>query len=223
MSRKISAARRDAFLRFLAESGNQTLSAERAKVSRSWVCLQRSGDPAFDAACVAAIAGAQSALRQSQDERSGKVEDSPSTSSGRTEFGGSAYLDGVELVVSGTNGVRTQVRRARLHQWTPRVEARFLDALSASCNVKAALAAAGMSKGSAYARRQRLPAFARAWDEAIAIGCARLECLLIQNIDYTFDPEAAPPEVRMAQVTVMDVIRTLGMYQRRDRQSATEP
>ena len=35
---KITKARRDVFLRVLGECGNQTLAAERARVSRSWVC-----------------------------------------------------------------------------------------------------------------------------------------------------------------------------------------
>ena len=49
MSRKTSPARRAAFLKALSETGNQTIAAERAKVSRSWVQLHRSTDPAFDA------------------------------------------------------------------------------------------------------------------------------------------------------------------------------
>src|SRR5438034_5024352 len=62
MYKKMSAARRGAFLKSLAETGNQTLSAERAKVSRSWVCLQRSTDAGFDAACGEAIGAAHEAL-----------------------------------------------------------------------------------------------------------------------------------------------------------------
>ena len=37
----------NAFFATLAATGNQTLAAERAKVSRSWVTLHRSADPAF--------------------------------------------------------------------------------------------------------------------------------------------------------------------------------
>ena len=62
MSKKFSAQRKRAFLTYLAQSGNQTLAAERAKVSRSWVCLHRATDAKFDAACVAAIAAAREAL-----------------------------------------------------------------------------------------------------------------------------------------------------------------
>lgn len=62
MSRKTSAARRAAFFKALRETGNQTIAAERAKVSRSWVQLQRSVDPAFKAAVAAAVAEAKAGL-----------------------------------------------------------------------------------------------------------------------------------------------------------------
>jgi hypothetical protein len=191
MTAKTSLARRNAFLKALAETGNQTLAAERAKVSRSWVCLHRANDPAFDADCVAAIAAAK--------ERFGETKGSPSTSSGRAELGmrgsrrppaGWRFAGGEELVVSGSRGRRVQVRRAKLKQWTPRVEDRFLSALAASCNVKAALVTVGMSKSGAYSHRARWPAFARAWDEAIAIGYARLEAAVIESADHFFDPDS---------------------------------
>lgn len=209
VSAKTSKARRAAFLKALSETGNQALSAERAKVSRSWVCLKRSTDPEFDAACREAIQTAKESFDwapASAGEQGGS----------RKPPKGWAFHAGEELVVSGTNGVRMQIRRAKLRQWTPRVEERFLSALSASCNVKASLAAVGMSHGSAYAHRKRFPAFARAWDEAVAIGMTKLEAALVENIDYAFDPEAPPPELEVREVTIMDLIRTLRMYQRRD-------
>ncbi|PAX07115.1 hypothetical protein [Sphingomonas lenta] len=62
MSAKTSERRRAAFFKALAETGNQTLAAERAKVSRSWVSLHRAGDPAFRAEMEAAIASAEARL-----------------------------------------------------------------------------------------------------------------------------------------------------------------
>ena len=85
----------------------------------------------------------------------------------------------MELVVSGSNGRRVQVRRVKCGGWTRRVEVRFLTALSETCNVKAAAREAGMSHSSSYAHRHRWPAFAREWDEAIAIGYAGLEAAVI--------------------------------------------
>jgi hypothetical protein len=56
MSAKTSAARRAAFMAAVAETGNRTLAAERAKVSASWVTLHRATDPAFKAELEAAVA-----------------------------------------------------------------------------------------------------------------------------------------------------------------------
>ena len=42
-------------------------------------------------------------------------------------------------------GRRVQIARARVKQWTPRVEDRFLATLAATCNVKAACAEVRMT------------------------------------------------------------------------------
>ena len=97
MSKKFSAQRKRAFLTYLSQSGNQTLSAERARVSRSWVQLHRSSDAEFDAACRAAILryASSAGSAATQDERFGEKW---------------RYHDGVELVVesvvAGTGGLR---------------------------------------------------------------------------------------------------------------------
>ena len=178
MSRKFTAARRNAFLRALAESGNQTLAAERAKVSRSWVRLHRSTDPGFDASCREAIALAKMMLSD---------DDSPKPQDPRWR-----YADGHELVVSGSNGRRTQIRRSRLRQWTPRVEDRFIAVLASTCNVKLACREVGLAFSSAYNHRKRWPAFARRWDQAVDMGYCELEAALIQNACHYLNPADAP-------------------------------
>ena len=178
MSAKITARRRAKFLHFLAASGNLSLSAERAKVSRSWVGLHRSTDPAFDAACRGAIAEARVTLGHRQ---------------ARGAASGWGFADGAELVINASNGRRVQVRRAKYRQWTPRIELRFLDALVTTCNAKAAARAAGMSMSSAYAHRRRWPRFAALWDEAVDVGAAVLEGALIAGaIAYI---EGEPSEI----------------------------
>ena len=164
ISAKITGRRRANFLHFLAASGNLTISAERAKVSRSWVGLQRSSDAAFDAACRAALAEARRTLGHRQ---------------ARGAEGGWGFAQGAELVINASNGRRVQVRRAALRQWTPRIELRFLDALLITCNVQCAAASAGMSKSSAYGHRRRWPRFAALWDEAVEIGSEGIEGALI--------------------------------------------
>jgi len=224
MSHKISAARRAAFLEALAETGNQTIAAERAKVSRSWVCLHRAADPAFDAAVRAAIESAKARLRGSD---------------GRAPPSGWGFLDGEELVVKGTGGSalrdaagaapqderkkgrRVQIARARLKQWTPRIEERFLAALGATCNVKAACAEVGMSASSAYEHRKRWPAFARRWDEAVKLGCIQLEFALVAYCCNPFsvpDPPALPPVEIVEPAVRIDYDRAMrGLYMQQHR------
>ncbi|MEN2786976.1 hypothetical protein ACFOKI_08365 [Sphingomonas qilianensis] len=168
MSAKTSPARRAAFMAAVAETGNRTLAAERAKVSASWVTLHRKTDPAFRAELDAALASARARLTA---QRGGAA--------GMTPAAGWRALAGEELVVRGGNGRRTQIARARLRQWTPRIEARFLAALAGCCNVRAACAAVGLSVASAYNHRARWAAFAQGWDEALAVGYERIEGALL--------------------------------------------
>lgn len=191
MSRKYPAQRRGAFLRYLGETGNVTLAAERAKVSRSWVRLHRSADPAFDEACREALRRARESLGS------------------RKPPDGWAFQEGEELVVNGSNGRRVQVRRAKLSQWTARVERRFLAVLRCTCNVKAACRDVGLWPPSAYAHRQRWPDFARRWDEAIAMGTSELDFRIVQSLRRFFDPEIPGPEEPAGGVTVSDAIRYL--------------
>ncbi|MEA3011670.1 MAG: hypothetical protein QOD42_215 [Sphingomonadales bacterium] len=220
MSAKTSQARRAAFLKALEETGNQTLSAERAKVSRSWVQLHRSTDPAFDAACKAAIATAKASLTWAPDQAWG-------ARGSNKPPGGWGHLDGEELVVRGSGGSgggrRVQIARARLHQWTPRVEDRFLATLAATCNVKAACAEVGLSQASAYLHRERWPGFARRWGEAIAVGYARIEEALTQNGENLFSSLGLPPEAPMPPMSVEQAIHILHMHKNEVKELGGRP
>jgi hypothetical protein len=211
MTAKFGVRRIGAFLAALRETGNQTLAAERAKVSRSWVQLHRSGDPEFRRACGAAVEEAKAALRQAQGER-GLGCEPPS---------GWGFLDGEELVVKGTGGSgggkRVQIARARLRQWTPRVEERFLATLSATCNVKAACAEAGLTAASAYNHRKRWPGFARRWDEAVETGYARLEAGLLEHAGNMLSGEGPPVFVAMPAMSFADAVHLLHMHKHQVR------
>lgn len=211
MSRKFSSARRAAFLRALAETGNQTIAAERAKVSRSWVRLHRSTDPAFERASDDAIAAAKARLGGAD---------------GRRPPSGWGSLDGEELVVKGTGGSsggargertgrRVQIARARLKQWTPRVEARFLATLGATCNVKAACAEVGLTPASAYAHRKRWPRFAALWAEALETGAERIEIALAEAGGNPFSDPECLPEAELGPMTVDQAIHVLHMHKHR--------
>lgn len=197
MSAKIGAARRSVFLKALAATGNVTVSAERARVSRSWVLLHRNADPDFDNGC-------RAALRHAQD-RLGCAE-------ARKPPSGWGHLDGVELVVRGSRGRRVQIGRARLTQISPRVEDRFLATLAATCNVKAAYSEAGVSKGAIYTHRKRWPAFARRWEAAVEDGYARIEMALVENGCNLFSAPEPPPEAPIPPMSVDQAIHLLHMH-----------
>lgn len=207
MTRKFTQARKDAFLAALRESGNQTLAAERAKVSRSWVQVQRGEDPAFREGIARAVEEAKAALRQAQGERGGN---------------GAGYERGEELVVRGTGGSgggkRVQIARARVKQWSPRIEERFLSALAETCNVKAACAAVGLTPASAYNHRNRWPAFARRWDEAVRLGYVLLEAALVEAAGNLFSgrepavPETDGPVAAVREISCGQAIHLLHMH-----------
>ena len=207
MTRKFTQARKNAFLAALRASGNQTLAAERAKVSRSWVQSQRSEDPAF-----------RRATEQAVDEARARLWAEPA----RRPPGGLRYAGGEELVVRGTGGAgggkRVQVARARVKQWSPRIEERFLSALAATCNVKAACGEVGLTPASAYNHRQRWPAFARRWAEAVELGHTMLEFAVIQAAGNFFSgdgpvvPSAAGPGGVVREITADHAIHLLHMH-----------
>jgi hypothetical protein len=211
MHKEMSERRRGAFLRALAATGNQTLAAEKAGVSRSWVGKARGLDAGFDAACRAAIAAAGARLKGGEGNRPPK---------------GWGLLDGAELVVRGTNGRRVQIARARAGQWTARTEQRFLAAAGATLNVKASCAEAGKSFGSAYAHRGRWPGFARRWEETLDAGTDRLEERLIERAENPFaEPETPLPGAQpsLPGMTVAEAIHLLHMHRRRILQLGALP
>lgn len=205
MTKKTSQRRKQAFFAALAETGNQSLSAERAKVSRSWVSLHRAADPAFRAAMEAAIAAAAASLG------------ARGAAQGMAPPSGWGDVDGELLVIRGTNRGRTQVTRARIGQWNAETEVRFLSALAASANIQHACRTAEVSAASAYVRRHRWRAFAARWDEALEIGHIRLEFALLENannileggeIDYA-------PDMPIPPMSIDQAMQLMGQHRRR--------
>lgn len=164
--------------------------------------LHKANDPEFRAACDAAVAGA-AALAKERAAAGGS--DKPSAKWG--------YIDGEEMVVRAGNGRRAVVARARLRQWTPRVEARFLGVLAASANVKLACEAAGLSVVSAYARRSKWPGFAERWKAALENGYVRLEFAMIEHACNTFEPVIEfEPDLPMPPMGVDDALQVLRLH-----------
>ncbi|MGA9580810.1 MAG: hypothetical protein WBR13_02440 [Allosphingosinicella sp.] len=153
MTAKVSEAKRRAFLKAYAQSGNLTLSAEQAGVSKSWVSLARRGDPAFDAECRAAKAASAERLAGGGCNR---------------PPGAWKRRGGVDLAVQRAGKRAPQVVRSLRLRWTPRAEARFLGELRRCNNIRLACARAGMTVSSYEAHWRRWPDFRRRVREARA-------------------------------------------------------
>jgi hypothetical protein len=159
-------------------------------------------DPAFDAAVTAAVAEARARLLAEKRE-------------GTRPPRGWGHLDGVELAVRGTAGggkMRVQIARARVGDWSPAVERRFLEVLGATCNVSAALAEVGKSKGSAYTHRKRWPAFAKLWDQVLDEAYAALEFALLANGANLFSTPDYLPETAIRDMRVDDALHLLHVH-----------
>ena len=150
MPAKIPFSRELLYLRALADTGNATLAAARARVSRDWAYKRRFGDPRFDAWCQAMI----EQFRAGPPHRPAADAAPPHPT----------------LSLQGRGLRRVQVRRDRVGGWSAAKEAQFIERLLETCSVWLASAEVGLSTVSAYRRRQVRPAFAAAWDEAERLG-----------------------------------------------------
>lgn len=207
MPAKTSPARVAAFFRALEETGNRTIAAERARVSRSWVKHRGRADPDFAARVTATVAAAAERLRAA------------ASTVPPSKWAAQA---GEELIVRGAGGRLAQVRRARLNEWTARVEDRFLAVLAATCNVMRACRVVGVTPAAAYQRYHRWDGFAGRWDAALVAGYERLEMALVENaIRSLGDAPDYPPDVPMQPVTFDDAFRLLRQHTRRVRSDRT--
>lgn len=76
---------------------------------------------------------------------------------------------------------RGERARSSAPRWSKGRTVRFLAVLAATTNVSEAARAVGMTASSAYERKRRDTAFAGAWAEALEIGFAELEMLLLRQ------------------------------------------
>jgi hypothetical protein len=163
---KIPFSREIAYLRVLADTGNATLAAAHAGVSRTWAYKRREVDPRFDRLFreMAALAKARLPAR---------------------------------------------VNRERADGWTADKEARFLERLQETCSVPFAVAAVGLTTGSAYSRRKRRPAFAAAWDEAERIGWPPIDQPWIESAICYLERREPPPGNPVRITSIDEVLEAL--------------
>jgi hypothetical protein len=179
MHARVSAARRRVFFAALEATGNHRIAAARARVTYAWVKLHKRDDPAFRAACEAAVVAAGERLRAMG--RSAKLPP------------GLCALAGEELVMRIGPAGRPILTRARSREWSASAEQLFLETLAATCNVTRAAQAAGMSFASAYRHRQRSDRFDARWRAALEEGYVDLECTLLAAAHGSLTPDPTRP------------------------------
>lgn len=175
MTARMSDARRRAFLEAYAQSGNMTLSAEQAGMSRSWAVKARRSDPVFDRDCRAAKAASAERLAGGGCNRPPKAW---------------KQRGGVDLVVQHGGKRPAQVVRSAAARWTARAEARFLGRLRQCNNARLACRLAGMTLSSYEAHWRRWPDFRRRVAEARAFARLRLEAQMVAERERPVDPDA---------------------------------
>ncbi|KQT34675.1 hypothetical protein ASG29_00450 [Sphingomonas sp. Leaf412] len=105
-----------------------------------------------------------------------------------------------EARIVAANGRVLQVQESRAYKLDAGARQRFVDTLAATCNVRAAARAAGVTQAAVYRERQRDAGFAAAWRDALSLGYDRLELAMVghlldrMGVDAP-DPEAAPAGV----------------------------
>ena len=174
---RAAALQNRAFLKIFRQTGNARLAAREVGAKYGTMQHRRKVHASFAVRWDAALAFAQARLRV------------PSAGSGQFSFDGTGPLPsqgsyrtaGGEMFVCRTNGGRLQVRRAQAGKLTQEAEQAFLSALSATCNMSLAAAAAGACFGAFNRRRKKNPAFARECRLALAQGYQRLEMALLAS------------------------------------------
>jgi hypothetical protein len=132
-------------------------------------------------------------------------------------------VSGNESEVGGGKGRRLQRRAVRGSQkakpkrraFTEARRKRFLNHFAASCNVRAAARAVGISEGCVDAWRKKDPQFNAAWKEALELGYARLEAELLAGARkaLTIRPRK-DAAVRVGTMSAETALRVLEAYRR---------
>ena len=120
-------------------------------------------------------------------------------------------------------GGRLRKMAAGPHWWSERHDAVFLGHLRITGNISASARAAGFTPKSAWNRRERLPGFARAWDEALTESEMHLEGELAATaLRGGADPAAIARAMAAAREQPFDVELALRLVGRWEKKRARE-
>jgi hypothetical protein len=197
--------RRRRFFALLEESGNVRLACELSGVGLGCIYRLRRTEAGFVAAMAAAKEKADARLESDDADEEGPEEDA--------------------LVIRRGRGGRMRLMAAGEHWWSARHDAIFLGHLRVTGNVAASARAAGFTPKSAWNRRERMPSFARAMDEALAESQHRLEGRWrAETLRGTagMDWEAQEEAVDAAERTPFDVDQAIRFLRYRERKEARQ-
>jgi hypothetical protein len=207
MPAKVDVGRRCAdVLAGLAATGNVRLTLKRCGISHYWAYRQRGRDPDFRARWDTAMRNGKRALAAAARARA----DDP---------GAPAVQAGLMLVGSaGKDTLRLEGEKPC--SFTPAKRATFLAALRATCNVRAAAQAAGVSATGAYARFHADAGLREDWTAALAEGRVHLEMAALAAARALFEGGAATEPAATPAVTGMDAKTALQLLRLHDPRRA---
>jgi hypothetical protein len=154
--------RRAHFFRVLEGTGHAQMAAEAAGVSLSCIYRLRRVEAGFADRMAAAVRTADAALR----------------SGGEAQAEGGNGCPEALVIRSGIGGRLQVVAAGRC--WTARHDAIFLGWLRATGCIAGSARRTGFTPKTAWNRRDRVPSFARAWDEALEESQVRLRCKMVE-------------------------------------------
>jgi hypothetical protein len=194
--------RRAHFFRVLEETGHVQMAAEAAGVSLGCIYRLRRVEAGFTAKMVAAV---EKADRRLEAEEGGQSLGTVTSDCPKQQA----------LVIRRGIGGRLRVMAAGPNWWTERHDPIFFAHLRATGSVGASARAAGFTAKTAWNRRDRLPGFARAMDEAREDADLALEFQLSaeaqRNKGDDYRPDGAPG------VSAEQAMRTLSFRENRKR------
>jgi hypothetical protein len=169
-----------AFLRALGGTGNVTLAAREAGLSRTRLYALRRRDPVLAGRWDKALAAARLRLAAAGEAVPRRLSTrGPSSGQASLEMSGKIAQRGTRKgpgeLVRWRSKAGVQLTRARAGMLTPAKAARFLEVLRDCCNVTIACEVVGVRRGTAYAKRRACADFRAAWEEAKADGYDRIE------------------------------------------------